>query len=98
MAVVTIVAFIALIIGVLVVLSNRDLLTGKQNGQRRRRESALPFLFFPTTGPTADPAPVPAWHTKRSDLLQTELAVRPEPGIADLPAEPESDIADLRPR
>jgi len=94
---VAIIALLALVIGVPLFLVNRDIIRGGGRRRRHRRTSALPFLFFPTTGPTKSPPPVPAWQTRGAAPAEAARPVR-EPGIADLPLRPEPGFADLPPR
>jgi hypothetical protein len=99
MTAVAIVAFLLLAIGVATLLINRDVISRRGRRRRHRRQSDLPFLFFPTTGPNAPPLPVPAWRSA-SDGTREPASLQPEPGIADLPPapDPEPELVDLSPR
>lgn len=108
MAIVAIIAFVLLILAVPAILINRDLLGRKLARRRKRHDSTMPFLVFPTTGHSANPLPVPAWYGTsgtqgapqgtRGAAVAPATPIRPEPGIADLPLQPEPGIADLPPR
>lgn len=95
METVAIIAFVVLMVGIPALLVNRDLVVGKLKGRRQHSVSALPFLFFPTTGPTTAPPPVPAWHTRSGSADQLERSIEAEAGTADLSPQPEPGIADL---
>jgi hypothetical protein len=85
METVAIIGLVVLAVAVPVWLVWRKARTRKARGRSRRGSAELPFLFFPTTGPTVKPPPAPAWLSAPGERAESGGALRPEPGIADLP-------------
>ena len=90
METVALVGFVVLLIAVPVILLNRGVIMGRARGRSRRGTTELPFLFFPTTGPTRKPPPVPAWRSRWGDWVDLQRPMRQEPGIADRVPTPEA--------
>lgn len=91
MAIVALVGFVVLMVGVTILLIDRGRsVPDKVKRRRKRHESKIPFLFFPTTGLTAEPPPVPAWHAGGASEPRVS-PVKPEPGLADMPIRDEPE-------
>jgi len=86
METVALIGFVVLLIAVPVLLLNRGVIMGKGRSRSRRGAAELPFLFFPTTGPTRKPPPVPAWRSRWGDWVDLQRPLHAEPGVADRPA------------
>jgi hypothetical protein len=100
MSPVVVTALAVVVVACAVLLVNRDAMRRRMRRRRQHRTSSLPFLFFPTTGKRI----APAWHGSAGaagaaqPVSEIERPVRPQPGIADLPAgrhPVEPGIADL---
>jgi hypothetical protein len=97
MTVVAIICAVCVLIGLPVLVTNRDIIRRKLRRRRHRRTAALPFLFFPTADRSKAPPPPPAWNGKSVAQAEPRVPLQPEPGIADLPPSPDAEIADLPP-
>lgn len=89
METVALIGFVVLLVAVPVLLINRGVTVGRGRSRSRRGASELPFLFFPTTGPTRKPPPVPAWRSRWGDPVELQRPLRAEPGVADHASKPE---------